>query len=51
MKHLVILMFVVAGCGFRYGPAPRSTRPVRPGDDQNCMVEFSPQESPACNNP
>jgi len=53
MKFFVwALVGCLGGCGFVFGPPVRTTtRPFRPGDDQSCMVEFSPHESPACNNP
>lgn len=48
---LTVFFLFLAACGeIRYGSS-RSMRATHPGDDQNCMVEFSPRESPFCNNP
>jgi len=53
MKNILLLcFFFISGCNeFRYGPASRFSRAVLPGDDQNCLVEFSPRQSASCNNP
>jgi hypothetical protein len=47
----LIIAFILFGCGeIRYGSI-RTNRSAHPGDDQNCLTEFSPRETPFCNNP
>jgi uncharacterized protein YceK len=54
MRAFFLFLFMtisLSGCGeIRYGSIGTTSR-AHPGDDQNCLTEFSPRESPFCNNP